>query len=104
MTSSDYQAGSNQASDEARSAESGAFPGKVPLYKPFTPQEFAVVTLLAAGLTYKAAAAKLNLKTRTVRFYAENAGLKIPGTMPVKTRILLWYNGATRETLDRQLS
>lgn len=99
----DFQTDSSNGEAAERSeAASGAFPEtkRVPLYKPLTKQEIRVVELIADGITYRRIAEIMGISLRTVRFYAETAGLKIPGNLPTKTRIMLWFHGS-RELFRR---
>jgi DNA-binding CsgD family transcriptional regulator len=66
---------------------------RVPLRRPLTKMEKTVVSLIGPGYTYDQAAEALGLAPRTVRMHCENAILKIPGTVPCLTRIVLWWQG-----------
>jgi DNA-binding NarL/FixJ family response regulator len=74
-------------------------PERVRLHRPFTVREEHVVNLVAAGLTYSAIAEQLGISARTVESHVAQAAGKIPGSLPSRVRITVWWRGGTRETL-----
>lgn len=72
---------------------------RVSLHRPFTAREEHVVHLVAAGLTYGAIADQLGISVHTVQGHVEQAATKIPGSLPSRTRIVIWWRGGTLETL-----
>jgi DNA-binding NarL/FixJ family response regulator len=74
-------------------------PERVRLHRPFTAREEHVVNLVAAGLTCTAIAEQLGISAYTAQGYVRQAASKIPGSLPSRTRIVIWWRGGTLETL-----
>lgn len=74
-------------------------PERAPLHRPFTPVEALVVRLIAHEWNYVQIATELGITRRTVRFHAQNAAAKIPGTLPQQMQCAMWYRGATADVL-----
>jgi DNA-binding NarL/FixJ family response regulator len=72
---------------------------RVPLHRPFTPREEHVVNLVAAGLTYHQIGEQLGISVHTVQGHVEQAATKIPGSLPSRARVVIWWRGGTLETL-----
>lgn len=72
---------------------------RVALARPFTPTEEVVVELIGRRLNLTQIGVKLGLTKNAVNFHISRAAGKIPGELPRKVRILLWYRGATLELL-----
>lgn len=72
----------------------------VPLFKPLTRAQQAVVAGLARGASYEDLAHWLGVKPRTIRFHAEEAATKIPGNLPPQIRCMMWARGATVDMLE----
>jgi hypothetical protein len=65
----------------------------------FTTMEKLVVALIARGESYVDAGRRLHIARDTVRFHATNAAGKLPGDLPVLTKLLFWSRGATKEQM-----
>jgi hypothetical protein len=76
---------------------------RVPLRRPLTPQQKVVVALIARLWNYSAIAEELQVNRETVKTHAQEAAEKIVGDWPVQMKCALWYAGAPREVLTRQL-
>lgn len=72
------------------------------LMRPLTPTEKKVVDLLFANgeLTNREGGEALGMAAVTFKNHVERIAQKIPGRYPAKLRVLLWINGADRETLS----
>lgn len=66
---------------------------------PFTTMEKLVVALIVKGERYVDCARRLHIARDTVRFHATNAANKLPGDLPVLTKLLFWSRGATKEQM-----
>jgi len=73
---------------------------RVPLLRPFTGQEEAVVELLGEGMPPQDVAAALHIQLKTLRGYMEVIARKIPGTLPQHVKIVLWFRGANADLLS----
>lgn len=72
---------------------------RVKLIEPLTPMEWVLVEQLAEGQRVPVIAAAFDVSAATLRVHARNAASKIPGTLPVSAKIILWYRGGTIESL-----
>lgn len=72
---------------------------RVPLTAPFTPREEHVVELVAQNLTYAEIGERLHLTSGRVANLVCDAARKIPGSLPAKVRVQLWWRGVDRATL-----
>lgn len=57
-----------------------------------TDREREVAGLIASGRTYGEVADLLGISTRTVEEYIQRIARRIPGDVPPRTRILLWWH------------
>lgn len=65
----------------------------------FTTSEKLVVAMICKGYNYIETGHRLSLARETVKWHARNAANKIPGNLPVLTKILFWGRGATKDQL-----
>lgn len=72
---------------------------RLSLHQPFTVREQTVVELVAAGYTYNQIARHLKISPRSVAGHVKTAAGKIPGSLPAKARIIVWYRGAGEDVL-----
>ncbi len=73
---------------------------RVKLIEPFTPAEAAVVELLGAdSMDYRSIGKVLKIAERTVEVHVTNAAKKVPGTVPQKAKLVMWYRGRSIEDL-----
>ena len=72
---------------------------RVPLNRDFTTMEKLVVALVARGDNYPTIGTRLHISPKTAKYHAANAARKIPGDLPVITKILFWSRGATIDQL-----
>jgi len=68
-------------------------PKRSPTAQPLTFQELRTVQFLAEGLSYHNIARAMGLSVETVRGHLKRAGAKVPGDLPVRPRLIQWYQG-----------
>ncbi|MDH3291559.1 MAG: hypothetical protein OEO20_11510 [Gemmatimonadota bacterium] len=67
--------------------------------EPFTIMEQLVAILVGRGHEYPEIATRLDVKKSTIKFHAENAAAKLPGTDAPRMKLQIWWRGAGREIL-----
>jgi DNA-binding NarL/FixJ family response regulator len=75
-------------------------PERVQPKEPFTTMEQLVAILVGRGLEYPDVAERLSIKKSTVKFHAEKASGKLPGSDPPRMKLQIWWRGAAREVLE----
>lgn len=68
--------------------------------EPFTTMEKLVAVLVGRGLEYPEVADRLSVKKSTIKFHAEQASAKLPGSDPPRMKLAIWWRGAGREILE----
>lgn len=72
---------------------------RTPPLDTFTNTEKLVLAMVAQGFTYREIAMRLDLSRQAARWWAAKAAEKIPGDLPVMTKIHFWARGATEDQL-----
>jgi DNA-binding NarL/FixJ family response regulator len=75
-------------------------PDRVEPKEKFTTMEQLVAILVGRGLEYPEIATRLSILKSTVKFHAEKASAKLPGTDAPRMKLQLWWRGATREVME----
>lgn len=70
---------------------------RVPTLRPFTRRELEVAQLLGEGLHTPQIANRLRLRRWTVESYVRSAASKLPGDLPARARLAVWWRGAPIE-------
>ncbi len=74
-------------------------PVRCPPLSSFPTREKLVMAMIAQGLTYKQIGMRMTIARETAKLYAAQAAEKIPGDLPVMTKIHFWARGATKDQL-----
>ena len=72
---------------------------RVPPVRVFTTQQKIIIAMIANGMSYREIGKRLHIDWATVRNHAERAAAKIPGGLPIQTKIHFWVRGATIDQL-----
>jgi DNA-binding NarL/FixJ family response regulator len=68
--------------------------------EPFTMMEQLVAVLVGRGHEYVEIGRRLDIEKSTVKYHAERACKKLPGTDPARMKLQLWWRGAPLEILE----
>ena len=66
---------------------------------PLTARQTRIAELLSDGYTPGEIARGLCIAEITVRYHIEQAARRIAGDLPPRSRVVMWWRGATREML-----
>lgn len=69
------------------------------LHRPLTPTQDIVARLVAEGKSASVIAERLGITEKTVRYHIREVAGQIPGSLPAKARIHVWWHGATEAVL-----
>lgn len=74
---------------------------RVPTLKPLSRQQLAVAALLSDGWGIQAIGEMMGVSWQTISYHASEAADRIPGDLPRKGRVVIWYRGAPLSILMR---
>lgn len=74
-------------------------PVRFPPLSEFSTREKVVMAFVSKGFTYREIAMRMSIGRQSVRACAAGAAKKIPGELPIMTKIHFWARGATEDQL-----
>ncbi len=72
---------------------------RIAIDSPLTARQEHVAEMLSDGLSLREIADVLGVQEITVRWHLNQAAAKVPGDLPRRVRLVLWWRGASQDLL-----